>query len=137
MQTKISQFNGQYRFLSNFTWRGLAWTSNECAYQAAKSLNPNDWLHAQTLTPRQAKSFGKTIVMRPDWEQIKFSVMSEICKEKFIQNPQLLAELRATGFAVLEEGNTWGDRIWGISPPDSDNGKNWLGLILMTLRSAL
>ena len=95
MITRIDSFSGQYRFLSNFfpanfTWRGLAWTSSECAYQAAKSLNPNDWLQAQSMTPGQAKRFGKTVTMRPDWEQIKFCIMAEICKEKFTQNPELL-----------------------------------------------
>ena len=61
----------------------------------------------------------------------------EICKEKFTQNPELLVALKATGFAYLEEGNTWGDRVWGVSPPSSGAGGNWLGLVLMVLRSTL
>ena len=140
--TRIDSFSGQYRFLSNFfpakfTWRGLEWSSSECAFQAAKSLNPNDWLKAQSMTPSQAKRFGKTVTMRPDWKQIKFCIMAEICKEKFMQNPELLVALKATGSAYLEEGNTWGDRVWGVSPPGSGAGGNWLGLVLMALRSTL
>lgn len=139
---KIQTFDGQYRFLSNFfpakfVWRGLLWPSSENAYQASKSLNTNDWLTASAMTAGQSKRFGKTLELRPDWEQIKFAVMVEICKAKFTQNPELLAALRATEFIYLEEGNTWGDRVWGVSPPGSGNGSNLLGLALMALRSAL
>lgn len=139
---KIQTFDGQYQFLSNFSpatfiWRGLQWTSSECAYQAAKSLNPSDWLAAQNMTPGQSKRFGRSLTMRPDWEQIKFGIMVEICAAKFTQNPELLAALKATDLVPLEEGNNWGDRVWGICPPGSGNGSNWLGLALMALRSTL
>lgn len=40
----------------------------------------------------------------------------------------------ATGDAYLEEGNTWGDRIWGTV---NGSGANRLGVILMQIRAEL
>jgi len=139
MSSHISEFKGDYRFLSNFwpskfIWAGMLWQSSECAYQAAKSISVDDWLAIQNMTPAQSKAYGKKVVLRPDWEDIKFCIMCEIVSAKFQQNPQLLQALHATGWAYLEEGNTWGDRIWGVSPPESGNGKNLLGLALMAVR---
>ena len=42
--------------------------------------------------------------------QVKMSVMSEIVRAEFEQNPDLAEELFSTQDAYLEEGNTWGDR---------------------------
>ena len=39
--------------------------------------------------------------------------MYEIVLAKFTQNPDLKKKLLATGDEHLEEGNTWGDTIWG------------------------
>lgn len=51
--------------------------------------------------------------MRKDWESVKFSIMKDLVKAKFTQNPDLARKLLATDDAHLEEDNTWGDRIWG------------------------
>lgn len=137
----IYQFNGEYRYLSNFwlcsfEWNNFLWPSSEHAYQAAKSLNYHEWaaICQPHITPGQAKRLGKCLAIRPDWEQIKVGVMEEIVTCKFLQNPELFAMLKATGSADLQEGNTWGDKIWGISPPASGKGQNLLGKILMQVR---
>lgn len=45
--------------------------------------------------------------------------MEELVRAKFTQNPDLADKLLATGDAHLEEGNTWGDRIWGtVNAPE-------------------
>ncbi len=69
--------------------------------------------------------------MRKDWEQVKVQIMKEICKAKFDQNEDLKKQLLATGRQTLEEGNTWGDRIWGTV---DGVGQNYLGKILMEIR---
>lgn len=43
--------------------------------------------------------------------------MKEIVIAKFEQNEGLQQKLLDTGDAYLEEGNTWGDRIWGSRHP--------------------
>lgn len=60
--------------------------------------------------------------------------MYEICLAKFSQNEELKIKLLATGDEHLEEGNTWGDRIWGTV---NSKGQNHLGKILMRVREEL
>lgn len=56
--------------------------------------------------------------------------MLSLVRGKF-QWPNLQEKLLATGDAYLEEGNTWGDRIWGTV---DGQGENRLGQILMQVR---
>ena len=60
--------------------------------------------------------------------------MEEIVRAKFTQNIELADKLLATGDAYLEEGNTWGDRIWGTV---NGSGANRLGFILMQVRAEI
>ena len=60
--------------------------------------------------------------------------MTDIVKAKFEQNEDLQKKLLATEDAYLEEGNTWGDRIWGTV---NGVGANNLGEILMNVRKEL
>ena len=72
--------------------------------------------------------------MRSDWEEVKNKVMYEIVLAKFTQNSDLKEKLLATGDEHLEEGNTWGDTIWGTV---DGVGENRLGKILMRVRDEL
>ena len=67
-------------------------------------------------------------------EEVKDKVMYEIVLAKFTQNPDLKEKLLATGDEHLEEGNTWGDTIWGTV---DGVGENRLGKILMRVRDEL
>jgi len=142
-QDKIIEFQGPYRFLSNFwpatfVWDGIFWSCSENAYVAAKTLDRATRLQISKIAnPGAAKRFGRKMKLRDDWDQVKFGLMEEIVRAKFSQNPGLAKQLVDTGDAVLDEGNTWNDRIWGISPPGSGNGENWLGRILMKIRDEL
>lgn len=140
---KVSTFFGQYRFLSNFypaefVWDGIVWPTSEHAYQAAKTTNRKARIVISKLTdPADTKHLGAAVRCRDDWDQVKVSVMYDIVKAKFSQNPTLKAKLIETGDAVLEEGNTWKDTFWGICPPDSNIGDNNLGKVLMRIRAEL
>ena len=59
--------------------------------------------------------------------------MRDVLRLKFADEV-MAAKLLATGDAELVEGNTWGDRFWGVS---GGNGLNWLGRLLMEVRSDL
>lgn len=82
----------------------------------------------------QQPNLPATHKLRGDWEAVKDSVMYEICKAKFSQNPDLADQLVATKDAELIEGNTWGDRIWGVC---DGVGENRLGKILMRIRAEM
>lgn len=136
----ISEFKGEYFFLSNFypspvvVW-GVRWQTAEHAYQAAKTLLVAERVRINSCdTPGKAKRMGKSVTLREDWEENKLSIMEQVVSAKFEQNSKLRTQLIATAGTYLEEGNTWKDTFWGICPPGSGKGQNHLGKILMNLR---
>lgn len=135
----IDSFKGKYFFLSNFfeapvIYDGITYLNNEAAFQAQKTLNKEQRLDFAMLNPSQAKKKGRSVSLRPDWEEIKINIMYEICKAKFTQNENLKRSLLNTGNAELIEGNNWGDKIWGQV---NGIGENNLGKILMKIREEL
>lgn len=135
----INEFRGKYYFLSNFfsapvTYDGITYQNNEAAFQSAKVLDKSVREKFSMLDPSSAKRKGRHVQLRHDWEKVKFDIMYEICKAKFSQNTELKDKLLATRDEYLEEGNTWGDRIWGTV---NGKGQNNLGKILMRVREEL
>ena len=142
----INCFNGEYAFLSNFahspiTFKGKTWLTVEHVFQAAKTLDENKREQIRlALTPGKAKHMGRKVHLRSDWEQIKKEIMLKSIRLKFKQNPELKEKLLRTGDAVLIEGNTWHDNIWGdccCLKCQKIKGKNVLGEILMKVRDEL
>lgn len=132
----IGEFRGEYDFLSNFyespvTYGGITYTSAEAAFQAQKVKNPKDREAFANLGPSDAKKRGRAVPLRADWQRVKIDIMEDVLRAKFAQDPLLRLRLLATGDARLEEGNTWGDRYWGVS---GGEGENRLGLLLMRVR---
>lgn len=136
---QIREFTGDYRWLSNFwmvpiVYGPWTWPSAEHLYQAAKSIDPQDWKDVyECVSPGAAKRMGRHITMRPDWNDIKLGIMREVIEAKFDQHPDLREKLLATKGLVLTEGNTWGDTFWGVC---RGVGQNHLGRILMEYRDA-
>ena len=135
----IKEFRGKYFFLSNFyiapvEYDGISYTNNEAAFQSAKVLDKEVRSKFSNLDPSSAKRKGRNVTLRHDWDKIKFDIMYEVCKAKFVQNPDLKQRLLETGDAYLEEGNTWKDKIWGTV---NGVGQNNLGKILMKIRTEL
>lgn len=136
----IDSFRGGYAFLSNFyecpvEFEGMLYNSAEHAYQAAKTLDLNLRKKiASKSAPKKAKSAGRRIPLRDDWEYIKDSVMEEIVRRKFTDNEELKKLLLMTNGHELVEGNSWNDIYWGVS---RGKGQNKLGKILMKVRKEL
>jgi len=136
----INEFQGEYRWLSNFigTIPSLGGVTPEHAYQAAKTSIPDE--KAQVLaapTPGEAKRLSRHITLSADWDQAKVGVMFMLLQEKF-SDPEMADRLHATGDAILIEGNMWHDNFWGncnCQKCKSTFGKNWLGRLLMLVRS--
>jgi len=132
----IDRFINDFAFLSNFhpstiRWRGLKWKTVEHAYQAAKTLDEKQqqMIH-ESKTPAEAKKLGRAVTIRPDWDDVKLSIMEELIRLKF-ENPLLRYALLQTGERPLVEGNHWNDTTWGIC---RGKGQNLLGKILMKVR---
>lgn len=142
---KIIEFQGKYRWLSNFwpceflVW-GYTFPSAEHAYQAAKAPQLTEQWHAirTAMSPGAAKRLGAKVQLSHRWDETtRLSTMLDVVRAKFMQNPELAERLSATHDALLEEGNRWGDRFWGVSPAGTRNGRNELGKIIMHVRSEL
>lgn len=131
MNRSITEFRGVHRFLSNFYIEPDG-THVEGEYQAQKTDPPNWYLTA--LSPSGARFVGQRLVLRPNWEEMKLSIMGQLVLRKFEDHPSLNRALRATADAYLEEGNTWGDTYWGVC---EGIGHNHLGKTLMRVRSLL
>lgn len=136
-QNAISEFRGEYAFLSNFyeteifCW-GFRYRNGEAAFQAMKE--PKKASMFQNIDAKTAKWLGRRVKLRGDWELVKEKLMYTVCFAKFTQNPKLGEKLLATGERTLIEGNVWGDVEWGVC---NGKGKNLLGKILMQVRETI
>jgi ribA/ribD-fused uncharacterized protein len=147
----IDSFHNEYRFLSNFypcvvEFEDMFYQSTEHAYQAAKTVDHLERVRVRECpSPGSAKRMGRTVTLRPDWEDVKLAIMEHLLLEKF-DDPELKGRLLDTGEEVLVEGNTWHDNYFGIcscgrcSPETTgiaDIGENHLGRLLMKVRTAI
>jgi hypothetical protein len=146
MNAPIDRFAREYAFLSNFYPSEVDYPSRadihrrtyptvEHAFQAAKT---DDYLTRRSIrrapTPQAAKRLGRQVALRSDWEDVKVRVMRGLVLQKFVRHDDLGAKLLATTGRELVEGNTWGDRFWGVC---GGQGLNHLGHILMEVRAHL
>ena len=135
----INEFKDKYFFLSNFypasvTVDNITYPTSEHAFAAEKTLDMEKRKEIASLpTPGQAKRAGRNLVLRENWEDIKFQAMLVVVKFKFNQHPDLKQKLIDTGDEELIEGNNWGDKVWGVDI-NTGEGDNWLGKILMFWR---
>lgn len=143
MTDVIESFTGEWKALSNFertniSYEGVLYPTVEHAFQAAKTMDQSLRLRiATTRLAGEAKSYGRRLHLRDDWEDVKESIMLELLTRKF-DDSGLARVLTSTGDAILIEGNTWHDQHWGdcrcethVTTP----GKNRLGELLMQVRS--
>lgn len=140
--THIWAFDGPHRFLSNFyrcliVYEGITYPSVEHAFQAMKSLDGNERRRISGIsTAAGAKRAGRMVPLRHDWNVVRIPIMRDLLRLKFDpeKKPDLAQMLIDTGNAELVEGNTWGDRFWGIC---AGSGENHLGKLLMEVRAEI
>lgn len=137
----ISEFRGEYRWLSNFypctiVLEGVEYPSVEHAYMSRKS-DSELWKDfcVTTISPEEVKKASKRISLLPHWESIKVDIMRECLTQKYSEEP-LRSKLIATGSQILQEGNWWGDQFWGVDLR-TGVGENYLGKLIMGIREEL
>ena len=138
-------FRGELAFCSNFFDSpfddefGRVWPTVEHWFQAMKT---NDSIQQELIrmcaTPQMAKTLGRQVSLRYDWDDQKIEVMNEGLWCKFDQNPMLKHKLLGTGDLPLVEKNRWHDNLWGDCTCGrlycGPRGQNKLGLNLMKWR---
>ena len=137
----IGPFRGKYFFLSNFypviiEYEGINYPTSEHAFQAAKTTVI---FHRKSIadisSTSSAKRYGRGLILRPNWDNIRIAIMTDIMRIKFVI-PELRNKLLDTGNEEIVEINTWGDNFWGVSGKLED-GQNNLGKILMQVRQEI
>lgn len=141
----VVEFNSRSGYpssmLSNFHMvpitdrEGGTWPSVEHMFQAAKCTRRVDMEYIRKVeTPGLAKSVGRRVLMRKNWNEIRIEVMRRILYRKFSQNRQCREYLLSTGNITLVE-SSFRDGFWGNGPDGT--GQNHMGRLLMELRSQL
>lgn len=139
-------FRGEYKSFSNFSrdrvyYKNKWWMTSEHAFQAAKTLDPNEqeWVRSAP-TPEESKFRGRRVTLRNDWDDnYDEKAMRQIIRAKF-QNHKLRRLLIGTGTAQIEEGNHHHDNKWGNCYCDdcvNRPGEDKLGRILMEERDRI
>lgn len=142
MTTVIRSFSGKWSALSNFhrhplQWEGITFSSAEAAFVAAKTTDLSERKNISKMSAGDAKRYGRKIKLRKSWDQVKYREMSAVLEAKFADR-EMAEILRSTEDAILIEGNTWHDNIWGrcICQECKDiPAVNSLGVLLMLERA--
>lgn len=154
----MKDFLTEYRWLSNFweveiKYDNIIYPSVEHYYVAMKidesqkvtiKVNNKDvemLLTVQEIRqyiskielPGRAKTFGKKIKQRKDWNDIKVSIMNYGLKQKYSQEP-FKTKLIETYTQTIVETNYWKDTFWGVC---DGVGKNVLGKMIMSIRERI
>ena len=130
----------EYGFLSNMVvfdrpivYQDIAYYSIENFFVAMKTTSQDLRKKISRMDPKKSKGFGKTLKLRSDWEEIKYSVLLYGLREKFKFNPYK-SRLLNTGRKYIEETNWWNDKYFGVH---NGFGHNILGHLLMHVRMEL
>lgn len=138
----IREFQGEYRWLSNFApvkivLDGIIYATVEHAYMSAKSDNPKwkAFCSDPMNSAADVKRKSRTIALKSGWDELKLTVMENCLNQKFSKEPYR-SKLLKTGSVHIQEGNLWNDKFWGICLK-TNIGKNHLGKLIMKIREKL
>ena len=129
------------RWLSNMSYvnieyDGIVYPSTENFYQAMKYKSNVIRKSISGMRSFTAKSFSRDNEMTNDkFESRKLEIMLYAQRKKYEQEP-FKSKLLATGDCLLEEGNWWGDKFWGVDIK-TRIGENNLGKLIMQVRDEL
>lgn len=138
-------------YASDFAFHGVTFSSGEqfMMYEKAFVFGDHDIMDRilDASTPSECKTLGKKAkgFDKELWDRVCRRIMRVGLREKFLQNPELLARLMGTGDRILAEASPW-DPTWGIGLEACKEaakdvtrwrGRNYLGRTLMEVRRDL
>lgn len=138
----ITQFKKENSWLSNFEpveikLGEFIYPSVEHAYMSAKNSEElwKEFCADKNNSAGKVKNVSKVVDLVPNWEDIKLQTMYDCLIQKF-NKESFKTLLLATGEEVLQEGNYWGDKFWGVDLK-SNEGENNLGKLIMKIRTEI
>lgn len=139
--TEITEFKGEFEWLSNFYLGPGMDVTVEHKFQAAKfGSGTLGWINVMRCgSPGIAKKLGRTAELPADWGTRRDRVMEKALREKFY-HPVMREWLIATHPVPIKEGNWWHDNYWGdcqCQRCQTTPGINKLGSMLMQIREEL
>jgi hypothetical protein len=140
MTIKFYKINDPYGFMSNYKKARFFiydrwWNWVEAPYQAKKTIVQSEYdMIWKAKSNNDSRLLGQKVTMRPDWDEVKYSVMKECVMAKFLQHKDLRSQLIDTGYEELIEDSPT-DYFWGCGKDGT--GKNMLGKVLMEVRDEL
>lgn len=136
----------EYGWMSNFypcivLYNGIEYLDTEAAWQAQKTLDINKRKEFSLLRQNEAKKKGRSVELRPDWEEVKYGLMVDVLRAKFTQHEDLKQKLLDTvNEEIIENTTGWHDNIWGeclCNKCINIKKQNLLGKALMDVRDEL
>jgi predicted NAD-dependent protein-ADP-ribosyltransferase YbiA (DUF1768 family) len=147
---KILGFTNDYKFLSNdhpceIMFDGLTYPSVTHAFAAARTDDPEVREQIRNLLDAATvRSFVKRIPETTFFKGHQLEIMTQLLQSKFFDSVPLAQKLHETADWPLihltqRDGTfTRGDEYWGVVKTTGGfRGQNWLGHILMALRSQI
>lgn len=144
--THVYFYEHEFYVLSNFSafrlhWGGLDFDTSEHAYHWEKFevFTPNDRTKAVQRAIHLARSAhdafkiaeGHAYLRRPDWDEVKRTIMGRILREKARQHEYVARKLEETETRRLVE-NSHRDSYWGTGA--DGNGQNVMGQLWEEIR---
>lgn len=137
-------YEQDFYVLSNFSaftlqWKGQRFDTSEAAYHWEKFAITAPVIATeiqQAISAHEAFKIAEVnkACRRPDWDNVKVTVMRDILRAKVQQHEYVRRKLLATGDRELVE-DSWRDNYWGWGP--NKDGHNMLGKLWMEVRSEL
>ena len=95
------------------SYQGMTFNTPEHFYMAMKTTEIVLRRKISNLpTPAQAKKFGRTLQLRPDWNEYRLDIMEYALRYKFGPGTKWLERLRRENGPFIEL-NYWHDNFWG------------------------
>jgi hypothetical protein len=132
-QSEYGEFSNW--FPADFLYDGHKWANTEQAFMYYKSDDSEYRKQVRAASdPRAVKKLGRNCKLRSDWDNVKYDIMLGVNLAKFEQSPYLRNLLLETGERSIHENCA--DKWWG-GGPNFPGGRDWLGKVLMSVRTTI
>ena len=143
----IGPFEDNYHILSNahlapqgILLDGISYPTVIHAWYAAKNEDISYRQSLLSMSPTQARRAGEKAIARDGWDDMKYGVLVDLTRQKFVKYDEFRYLLLSTGDEELVDINYRHDNYFGQCECDECleiNHNNYLGVVLMQIRAEI